>query len=125
MNKIGVVFAGGGGKGAYEVGVWRAMQEAGICPQVVAGTSIGALNGAALVQENLTMAHELWSHIAAKDVLSLNMESLPDSLARSLSAKGLDLTKLPLTFRTRGLFSQQGLLDIMSEHFDFHSVQIS
>ncbi|MEA4836413.1 MAG: patatin-like phospholipase family protein [Anaeromusa sp.] len=125
MNKIGVVFAGGGGKGAYEVGVWRAMQEAGICPQVVAGTSIGALNGAALVQENLTMAHEIWSHIAAKDVLSLNMESLPDSLARSLSAKGLDLTKLPLTFRTRGLFSQQGLLDIMSEHFDFQQLSQS
>ena len=125
MNKIGVVFAGGGGKGAYEVGVWRAMQEAGICPQVVAGTSIGALNGAALVQENLTMAHELWSHIAAKDVLSLNMESLPDSLARSLSAKGLDLTKLPLTFRTRGLFSQQGLLDIMAEHFDFQQLSQS
>lgn len=122
MNKIGVVFAGGGGKGAYEVGVWRAMQEAGICPQVVAGTSIGALNGAALVQENLIMAQELWSHIAAKNVLSLNMESLPVSLSGRLSSMGLDLK---MALRTRGLFSQQGLLDVMSEHFDFQQLSQS
>ena len=45
---IGLVLAGGGAKGAYEVGVWQAMSESGCAKDVVAisGTSVGALNAA-------------------------------------------------------------------------------
>lgn len=45
---VGLVLSGGGAKGAYEVGVWRALAEAGIVRDVAAisGTSIGSLNAA-------------------------------------------------------------------------------
>lgn len=48
MDAIGLVFAGGGGKGAYQIGVWRAVRELQLEQHiaVVAGTSVGALNGA-------------------------------------------------------------------------------
>ena len=47
-NPIGLVLAGGGAKGAYEVGVWKALCEAGLDKRitVISGTSIGAINAA-------------------------------------------------------------------------------
>ena len=40
MSKLGLVFSGGGGKGAYEIGVWKALREYGVegNVQAVAGT---------------------------------------------------------------------------------------
>jgi NTE family protein len=46
-HRIALVLGGGGLKGFAHIGVFRALQEIGIVPTVVAGTSIGALIGAA------------------------------------------------------------------------------
>ena len=47
LNKeYGLVFDGGGARGAYQIGAWRALSEAGVKISAVAGTSVGALNGA-------------------------------------------------------------------------------
>src|SRR3954453_2712355 len=46
-HKIALVLGGGGLKGFAHIGVFRALEEMGIQPTVVAGTSIGALIGAA------------------------------------------------------------------------------
>src|SRR6478736_7046803 len=46
-HKIALVLGGGGLKGFAHIGVFRALEEMGIVPTVVAGTSIGALIGAA------------------------------------------------------------------------------
>ncbi|WP_319559640.1 patatin-like phospholipase family protein [Marispirochaeta sp.] len=43
-NTYCLVLGGGGGRGAYEIGVWRALRELGIGFHAVAGTSVGALN---------------------------------------------------------------------------------
>lgn len=45
MGKIGLVLSGGVAKGAYEVGILRAMAEQGVIPDVIVGISAGALNG--------------------------------------------------------------------------------
>jgi NTE family protein len=42
----GLVLEGGGAKGSYQIGACQAMQELGVEFGAVAGTSIGALNGA-------------------------------------------------------------------------------
>lgn len=44
--KKAVVLSGGGAKGGYQIGVWKALREIGFKPDIVTGTSIGALNGA-------------------------------------------------------------------------------
>ena len=41
-----LVLEGGGAKGAYQIGAWKALKEAGVKINAVAGTSVGALNGA-------------------------------------------------------------------------------
>ena len=47
-NPLGLVLSGGGAKGAYEIGVWQALQETGVASNITAisGTSVGALNAA-------------------------------------------------------------------------------
>lgn len=48
-RKIGLVLSGGGAKGAYQIGMFRALEELGLADQIctISGTSIGALNGMA------------------------------------------------------------------------------
>ena len=41
----GLVFAGGGAKGAYQIGVWKALRKLGISEfSCISGTSVGAIN---------------------------------------------------------------------------------
>ena len=58
---FGLVLSGGGAKGAYEIGVWKALQELGIASNITAisGTSVGALN-AALFAACPDYAEKLW-----------------------------------------------------------------
>ena len=51
MTNTAYVLGGGGHMGAYEVGMLRALLEADIRPDVVVGTSVGALNGAAIASD--------------------------------------------------------------------------
>ena len=50
--KYGLVLSGGGSKGAYESGCMKALQELGYHFDIVTGTSIGALNGLLVAQED-------------------------------------------------------------------------
>jgi NTE family protein len=61
--RLGLVLAGGGAKGAYQVGVFRALRELGLDRQVsaVAGTSIGALNAALFLQGDIDAGTGLWT----------------------------------------------------------------
>lgn len=77
MKEVGLVFSGGGGKGAYQIGVWRALRELGIENHVVAvsGTSVGALNAAMFLKGDLKTAEQLWNSISGDALLPLNMEN--------------------------------------------------
>lgn len=49
LHKRALVLSGGGGRGAYHVGVYKYLEEIGWKPDIVVGTSIGAVNGAMIV----------------------------------------------------------------------------
>lgn len=55
-----LVLAGGGAKGAYQMGVWKALRRLNIKFDIVTGTSIGALNGALIVQDTYFRGMRLW-----------------------------------------------------------------
>ena len=61
--KQAIALAGGGTKGAYQVGAWKAMRELGIPFDIVTGTSIGSVTAALMVQGDFDRAWELWTHI--------------------------------------------------------------
>jgi len=50
-GKVAVVLSGGGNRGVAQVGMLKALVEAGVRPDVVVGTSVGSLNGAALARD--------------------------------------------------------------------------
>ena len=50
MESYGLVLAGGGAKGIYQIGAWKALRELDIPIQAVTGASIGSINGALLAQ---------------------------------------------------------------------------
>lgn len=79
MGKRAVVLAGGGSRGAYQIGVWRALRELGIDYQIVTGTSVGALNGAMMVQGDYEVAAALWETLLTSDVVNADLpDEAPD-----------------------------------------------
>jgi NTE family protein len=77
----GIVLEGGGTRGAYQVGAWQAVKELGLEYRGVAGTSVGALNGAMMVQGDLDRTLEIWTDISPSRIMSID-EALYDRLKR-------------------------------------------
>ncbi|HOU10153.1 MAG TPA: patatin-like phospholipase family protein [Clostridiales bacterium] len=71
MVKRAVVFSGGGAKGGYQIGVWQVLNEIGYIPDIVTGTSIGAINGALLALGKYDEALELWENIDLENSLQI------------------------------------------------------
>ncbi len=60
MKEYGLVLAGGGAKGVYQLGAWKAMRELGVNFSAVAGVSIGSINGALIAADCYEEAEQLW-----------------------------------------------------------------
>ena len=71
---FGLVLEGGGAKGAYQIGAWKALRELGVKIKGVAGTSVGALNGAMIVQNDFDTAYEVWHNISFGKILKVDEE---------------------------------------------------
>ena len=69
MSK-GLVLAGGGALGAYEIGAYEALQELGYKFDIVTGTSIGALNGAFIASNMFNELKSLWNNMNPTDVVA-------------------------------------------------------
>ncbi len=70
-GQIVLVFQGGGALGAYQAGVYQAMHEAGIEPDWIIGTSIGAINAALLAgarpEDRLERLRQFWRRVQRPD----------------------------------------------------------
>lgn len=71
---VGLILEGGGGKGAYQIGAWKAFREKGIQFDGVAGTSVGALNGAMILQDDFKLAWDTWYNVEPSRILSIDDE---------------------------------------------------
>lgn len=85
----GLVLEGGGAKGSYQIGACKALQELGIEIGAVAGTSIGALNGALIVQGELEKAYDLWYDITPSQVFDIEEVRLEELKKLNISHDGL------------------------------------
>lgn len=106
MEGFGLVLGGGGAKGGYEIGVWKALKELEIPVEVIAGTSVGALNGAIMVQGDYDAAYKLWTSISVQDVIKVEKEiaavngnnratsDIISTIRNALTSGGLDVTPL-------------------------------
>ena len=71
-KEYGLVLDGGGARGAYQIGAWKARKEAGVKISAVAGTSVGALNGALICMDDLEKAEKIWSEMEFSRVMSVD-----------------------------------------------------
>ena len=79
---------GGGAKGAYQIGVWKALRQAGIRVTAVAGSSVGSLNGALITMGDLDKAEELWKNIRYSQIMDVDDEAMHE-LFNSQTGEGL------------------------------------
>lgn len=77
MKPYGLVLAGGGAKGAYQLGAWKAMRELGITFEAVAGVSIGAINGALIASGDFDCAIKMWNSVSVASNIKIE-NPLPD-----------------------------------------------
>lgn len=70
--KYALALAGGGTRGAFEVGVWKAIKEMGLNITAVCGTSVGAINGALFIAN--ADSELLWKSIKVSDIAPLEIE---------------------------------------------------
>jgi len=73
---LGLVLEGGGARGAYQIGAWKALRELGIEYKGVAGTSVGALNGAMICQDDFDKAYEIWHDISFDKIFKIDDEMI-------------------------------------------------
>lgn len=81
-----IALEGGGAKGAYEIGVWQALDEAGIKYKAVSGCSVGALNGSLMAMRDLKRAVEVWSDMRLSKVIDLD-EDEEANLSRAMNGE--------------------------------------
>ena len=72
-----IALEGGGARGAYQIGAWKALREAGIKFNAVSGTSVGALNAALMCMDDYERAVRLWSDIRLRDIINMNEDDEP------------------------------------------------
>ena len=73
-KKVALVLSGGGAQGAYEIGAWKALRKLKFKFDLVNGTSVGALNGIMVVQNDFYKAYKIWKNISFKDIYDTDIK---------------------------------------------------
>ena len=73
--KKGLVLEGGGAKGAYQIGAYKALRDLGIKFTGIAGTSIGALNGALIIQDDDKVMEDIWINYDYKSFMNIDEDT--------------------------------------------------
>lgn len=94
---LGIVFCGGGAKGAYQIGVWKRLREMRISQRFtgISGASVGALNALLFAQGDYEKATDAWKSIHDSDLKQPNPDLLK-LLLRAVGAAGLTKLAMPI-----------------------------
>ena len=80
-GRVVLVLQGGGALGAYQGGVYQALHEAGIEPDWIIGTSIGAINAGIITgnrpEDRLPRLQEFWRRVERSTFWGAALASLP------------------------------------------------
>lgn len=119
-KEYGLVFAGGGTKGAYQVGVSKALNELGIKIKVVSGASIGAINGALFVQNNVQIMEELYNNVQAEDIVGVSEKVTLNKQKNLLSFE--NALKLAGEYAKNNGISNEPLRNLLNNYLDIDKI---
>lgn len=128
--KTALILAGGGSRGSYELGVWQALREMEIDIHIVTGTSIGAINGAIIAQDDYDTAAALWNSIETSAVINIPIneeESLKKKIWQTYQSFVFNFIKSGGTDTNPLKKTLQAFLDeekVRSSHIDYGLVTL-
>jgi NTE family protein len=114
-GKIALVFSGGGARGGYQIGCWKALEDSKIKIDGAYGTSVGSMNAAAVAQGDLDLAIETWKEMDYSAVMvvtpeikhildmvekGLGLREVFRALKMALEGKGIDTEPLRRTLNS-------------------------
>ena len=125
--KMGLVLSGGGGKGAYELGVWKALKELKIDKyiEVFSGTSIGAFNAVLFAQNNMKDAEALWEEVTIDKLIPISkFELFKKGIGLILGGKNLNIAKKYMSQKIEeGVVSKDGAKEIVNKYLDISLIK--
>jgi len=139
-GQVVLVLQGGGALGAYQVGVYQALHEAGVEPDWIIGTSIGAINAALIAgnapRNRLEKLKEFWSRMESRHPWTVwpAWTGIPDQLSYLATIAG-GITgffkpnmpaflgaQVPLGIGRAGFYSTAPLRETLNDLVDFESI---
>ena len=125
--KIGLVLAGGGGKGAYELGVWKALDELKLTKYITvfSGTSIGAFNSVLFAMNDMKKADELWEEVTMDKLVPISKsELIKRGIGLYIGGKNLQLAKKFLNYKLEhGAIANDGAIEVVEKYLDFNKIK--
>ena len=101
-----IALEGGGARGAWQVGAWRALEEAGVRYNAVSGTSVGAINGALMAMRDLKQAEQIWKDIRFSQIINVDDADMGRIFSRDFE----NLEQVKSAFKTiKTIISDRGL----------------
>ena len=101
-KEYGLVLDGGGARGAYQIGAWKALHEAGVRIRGIAGTSVGALNGALICMGDVDEAEHIWKEMTFSKVMEVDDDWMERLFQKEVPMREL-LKELMLRLRDGGI----------------------
>lgn len=125
--KIGLVLSGGGGKGAYELGVWKALKDLDLHKyiSVFSGTSIGAFNAVLFAQDDIDMADALWEEVTIEKLIPLSkFELFKKGISLFIGGKNPTLAKkIMMDKLEEGAVTKEGALEIINKYLSIEKIK--
>lgn len=124
--EYGVVLEGGGAKGAYQIGVWKALIKNNIKIKGVAGVSVGALNAALIAMGNYELAENIWTNIKYSTIMDVNDKIMHNIINKNI--KDLKLQNLRedgMRILLDGGFDALPLKTLISDNIDEKAIRES
>lgn len=125
-KEYGIVLEGGGAKGAYQIGVWKALRDYGVKIKGVAGVSVGALNGALICMGDYEKAENLWKNISYSSIMNVD----DDEMEKLLNRKFKDINIQSVGRHSRNIIISGGfdvtpLKQLLDENVDEKKIRES
>jgi NTE family protein len=125
-KEYGIVLEGGGAKGAYQIGVWKALLEYGVKIKGIAGVSVGALNGALICMGDYEKAVDIWQNISYSKIMNVDDNEMDKLISGKLKSLSLQIVrKESKKFLIRGGLDITPLKELMKDTIDEKKIKES
>ena len=130
MDKLGIVLDGGGGRGAYQIGVWKYLKESKLYNSIsaISGTSVGGLNSCLFALSEYNLAETIWTQKIQDKILSIDIDikEICSKIALQFGIQnfvpGASIISFFTMLSTRGYFSRKGLIEIIDEYINLNEL---